>query len=197
MEKGWKQMNDYEIALFKDKQMGFFIYLGVEAIMFATLFATYFIFTPAVKGPHPSDIFEWKSLLLSSFFLLSSSGTLILAEKGFTQGDKRKFLIGLGLTFIFALVFLGLEFSEFYRYVQEGYGISANTFLSAFYVLVGLHAAHVLFGACWMIVLFILYKKKTSTALYTEKLKIFSYYWHFVDVIWIFIIVLVYVPYLM
>jgi cytochrome c oxidase subunit 3/cytochrome aa3-600 menaquinol oxidase subunit 3 len=190
-------MNEYETALFKDKQMGFFIYLGVEAVMFATLFATYMIFTPAVKGPHPSEVFEWKSMLLSSFFLLTSSVTLIVSEKGLTKRNKWQFLIGLTITLVFSLVFLGLEISEFYQYVQEGYGISTNTFLSAFYVLVGLHAAHVLFGACWMIVLFTLYGRNTPNALYTEKLKIFSYYWHFVDIIWIFIIILVYLPYLM
>lgn len=190
-------MNDTELALFKDKQMGFFIYLGVEAIMFATLFATYIIFTPAVKGPHPSEVFEWKSLILSSFFLLSSSVTLIIAEKGLTNEQMKKLVIGLGITLVFALVFLGLEVSEFYRYVLEGNEISTNTFLSAFYVLVGLHAAHVLFGACWMGVLFVQFKQKIPRALFTEKLKIFSYYWHFVDIIWIFIIVLVYLPYLL
>lgn len=190
-------MNDYEISLFRDKQMGFFIYLGVEAIMFATLFATYFIFTPAERGPGPSEVFEWKSLLLSSFFLLSSSGTLILGEKGLTKGNIKKLVIGLGMTLVFALVFLGLEISEFYSYVQEGYKISTSTFLSSFYVLVGLHAAHVLFGAVWMGLLFIQLKAKVSNALYTEKLKIFSYYWHFVDVIWVFIIIIVYLPYLL
>lgn len=189
-------MNEYETALFKDKQMGFFIYLGVEAIMFATLFATYMIFTPATKDPHPSALFELKSLLLSSFFLLSSSVTLILAEKGLTRGNTRKLLIWLGTTLLFALIFLGLEIHEFYKYVQKGYGISSNTFMSSFYVLVGLHAAHVLFGAGWISVLFIQFKKKIAKALYEEKVKTFSYYWHFVDIIWIFIIVLVYLPYL-
>lgn len=196
MEMGWIRMNEYETALFKDKQMGFFIYLGVEAVMFATLFVTYIIFTPAVKDPHPSDVFEVKSLVLSSFFLLSSSVTLIVAERGNRNGHFKKLLIGLGITLVFALVFLGLEVSEFYGYVQDGYTISTNTFLSAFYVLVGLHAAHVLFGAGWMIVLFIQLRWQIPKSLFSEKLKVFSYYWHFVDIIWMFIIVLVYLPYL-
>ena len=189
-------MNEYETALFKDKQMGFFIYLGVEAVMFATLFATYMIFTPGIKDPQPSDVFEVKSLVLSSLFLLSSSVTLMVAEKGNRKGRFKKLLIGLGITLVFGLVFFGLEVSEFYSYVQDGYKISTNTFLSAFYVLVGLHAAHVLFGAGWMVVLFIQLGWKIPKSLFSEKLKIFSYYWHFVDIIWIFIIVLVYLPYL-
>lgn len=176
--------------------MGFFIYLGVEAVMFLTLFATYIIFTPSVRDPYPSEVFEMKSLLLSSFFLLSSSVTLILAERGFIRENTIKLRLWLGITLVFGLVFLGLEIHEFYSYVQNGYRISTNTFLSAFYVLVGLHAAHVLFGVGWMTILFIQLKKKIPNALYQETLKIFSYYWHFVDAIWIFIIIVVYLPYL-
>ena len=189
-------MNNYEAALFRDKQIGFFIYLGVEAIMFATLFATYLIFTPASKGPHPSEVFEAKSVILSSIFLLSSSGTLLIAEKGLKERQTKKLFIGLGITFLFALIFLGLEIREFYTFVSEGYGITVNVFLSSFYVLVGLHAAHVAFGIGWMIVLFIQWNMNIPHALYTEKQKIFSYYWHFVDAIWVLIILLVYLPYL-
>lgn len=189
-------MNNDEAALFKDKQLGFFIYLGVEAVMFATLFATYLIFTPASRGPHPSEVFEAKSVILSSIFLLSSSGTLIIAEKGLKNRQTKKLFVGLGITFLFALTFLGLEIREFYTFVSQGYGISVNVFLSSFYVLVGLHAAHVAFGIGWMITLFAQWKMNIPYSLFTEKQKIFSYYWHFVDVVWIFIIVLVYLPYL-
>lgn len=189
-------MNEYEAALFKDKQIGFFIYLGVEAIMFAVLFATYLIFTPARQGPHPTEVFEAKSVIQSSFFLLSSSITLIAAEKGLMKNNKKKFLVWFGITLLFAVIFLGLEIKEFHTFVSEGYGISANVFMSAFYVLVGLHASHVAFGIGWMIVLFAQYKRRIPASLFSEKHKIFSYYWHFVDVIWIFIIILVYLPYL-
>src|SRR5699024_2770981 len=91
-------MNNYEVEVFRDEQMCFFIYLGVEAIMFATLFATYLIFTPASKGPHPSEVFEAKSVILSSIFLLSSSGTLLIAEKGLKERQTKKLFIGLGIT---------------------------------------------------------------------------------------------------
>src|SRR5699024_5498387 len=74
-------------------------------------------------------------------------------------------------------------------------GLSASVFLGAFYVLVGLHAAHVTFGAVWMILLFIHYKSSMPKSLFFEKFKIFSYYWHSVDFIWVFIIIIVYLPY--
>ncbi|PAV31418.1 cytochrome aa3 quinol oxidase subunit III [Virgibacillus profundi] len=190
-------MNDYESALFKDKQIGFLIYLGAEAIMFTVLFATYLIFTPAEQGPHPTEVFKAVSVILSSFFLLSSSGTLIAAEKGLAKNNQRKFITWFAITLLFAMIFLGLEIHEFYTFVSDGYGISVNVFMSSFYVLVGLHAAHVAFGIGWMIVLFIHYMRKIPMSLFREKHKIFSYYWHFVDVIWVVIILLVYLPYLL
>lgn len=187
-------MNQYETSLFKDKQLGFAIYLGVEAVMFLTLFSTYFIFTPSPHGPQPDKLFDALTLGLSSFFLITSSGTLIVAEKGLNKGRKKLFLWGLGTTALFALVFLGLEVREFYSYLSDGYGMHANHFMASFYVLVGLHAAHVAFGIGWMIMLFVGWLRRMPFGLQQEKLRIFSYYWHFVDAVWILIICIVYLP---
>lgn len=188
-------METHEEALYQDKKMGFLIYLAVEAVMFIVLFMTYIIFTPPAADPKPGDLFEVKGLVLSSVLLLSSSGTLIFTEKA--RGKKKAgFIAGLVLTLLLALSFLGVEITEFAGYVKEGYGTSANNFMGAFYALVGLHAAHVTFGAGWMIVLLTHSAKGISPSLLQEKTKIFSYYWHFVDAIWVFIIIFVYVPYL-
>ncbi|MEC2160950.1 cytochrome c oxidase subunit 3 [Virgibacillus halodenitrificans] len=189
-------MNNYEATLFKDKQIGFFIYLFVEAIMFLTLFATYLVFTPSSEGPHPSKVFEAKSVIISSIFLLSSSGTLWLAERGLKDRQLKKLLPWLAITLLFGLIFLGLEIREFSKYVGEGYTLSTSSFLSSYYVLVGLHASHVAFGCAWMTILFIQLKRAIPYSLYIEKFKTFSYYWHFVDVIWVFILLIVYVRYL-
>ena len=190
-------MNADETSLFRDKRLGFFIYLFVEAIMFLTLFATYIIFTPSSQGPHPSDIFSTTTVVLSSIFLLSSSGTLVLSEKGLADCNLKKIIPWLLVTLLFALIFLGFEVNEFYGFVADGYGVSTSSFLSAYYVLVGLHAAHVLFGCAWMLMLLIqLTGIKIPFSLFTEKLKIFSYYWHFVDGVWVFIILIVYLRYL-
>lgn len=189
-------MNQAETALFKDKQMGFLIYLGVEVIMFMVLFVTYFIFTPAAKGPQPSDIFEWKTVLLASLFLLSSSGTLFLADRFLKKDRRGTAVIWLFVTLLLGLAFLGVEISEYANYIGQGYTTRSNVFMGAFYVLTGLHAAHVLFGAGWLSVLLIHYKRKIPFSLFLEKQTIFSYYWHFVDVVWIFILGIVYLPYM-
>lgn len=190
-------MNTSEVELFRDKQIGFFIYLGVEAIMFIVLFTTYFIFTPASVGPHPSEVFSLMTVILSSVFLLSSSGTLIISEKGLKERKLKQIVPWLMVTLVFALIFLGFEMYEFSGFLSDGYGVSTSSFFSSYYVLVGLHATHVLFGCGWMIILLIqLLGIKIPYSLFQEKFKIFSYYWHFVDSVWIFIILIVYLPYL-
>lgn len=181
--------------LFGDKRMGFFIYLFVEAVMFATLFATYIIYTPAEQGPHPSELFEMKTVVLSSIFLLSSSGTLMIAEKGLERRNAKLILTGLLITFTFGAIFMYFETHEFYKFVSEGHTVAVNNFLSSYFVLVGLHASHVLFGLGWMIVLLI-QRKLIPYTLFEEKHRIFNYYWHFVDIIWVLILIIVYTPYL-
>jgi|SRR5699024_6552963 len=190
-------MNTYEADLFRDKQLGFLIYLGVETIMFLTLFATYLIFTPSTEGPSPSEVFQTKTVIISSIFLLSSSGTLFMSEKGLNHRSVPQIVTWLGVTLLFGLIFLGLEINEFKTLIENGNTVSTSSFLSSYFVLVGLHAAHVLFGCGWMIVLFVqLSGIKIPFNLFKEKLKIFSYYWHFVDVMWVFIILIVYARYI-
>ncbi|PIC70272.1 cytochrome aa3 quinol oxidase subunit III [Sporosarcina sp. P16b] len=189
-------MNNAETALFKDKQLGFLIYLGVEAIMFTVLFITYFIYTPASSGPQPFDIFNWKTVVLASVFLLSSSGTIFMADRYLKKDNGKATIIWLLITLLLGLAFLGVEINEFASYIQAGYTTRTNVFMGAFYVLVGLHAAHVAFGCGWLTIILIHFKRKIPYTLFLEKQKIFSYYWHFVDLVWIVILVIVYIPYL-
>ncbi|MCA1010955.1 cytochrome c oxidase subunit 3 [Halobacillus halophilus] len=190
-------MKQVSEILYQDKKLGFFIYLIVEAVMFATLFATYIIFTPPSEGVQPDEVYELKTVILTSVFLLSSSGTLLVAESGLKHWNRMKIWLGLGLTLLLGSLFMGFEVHEFYKYASEGHTITVNNFLSSFYVLVGLHASHVAFGLAWMILLMLQFKQqKIPESLFIEKHKIFNYYWHFVDAIWVMIILIVYAPYL-
>ncbi|WP_052114865.1 cytochrome c oxidase subunit 3 [Pontibacillus chungwhensis] len=188
-------MTTYKSDRFGDKQLGFALYLIGELIMFATLFATYFLFTPSAINPTPSETFELRTVVITSICLLSSSATIHYAEKAFEKGKEKGVWIGLISTLILATAFMGFEIHEFYKYASEGYTLTENLFLSSFYILVGLHAAHVLFGIGWMALLCYHYPR-IPNAIYGQKQKIFTYYWHFVDVIWVFIITFVYGPYL-
>src|SRR5699024_12704777 len=123
--------------------------------MFLTLFTTYLIYTPSSEGPQPADIFSITTLVLSSVFLLSSSGTIMISEQGMHTKNHKKIITWLFITFLFALVFLCFEITEFVGFLNDRYGVSASSFLSSYYALVGLHAAHVLFVYGWMLALFI------------------------------------------
>ncbi|UOQ47089.1 cytochrome c oxidase subunit 3 [Gracilibacillus caseinilyticus] len=183
--------------LFQDKRIGFFLYLIIDITMFAILFATYFIYTPGSIGPKPEEVFETKTVILSSVFLLSSSATLHYSEVQYRKKQSGRFYIGWSLTALLGLAFLRVEIDEFHKYWTEGYQIDTNVFLASFYVLVGLHAAHVTFGLGWMMQLLTQWRQaKLPSRLYMEKQKIFGYYWHFVDSIWVFIVLIVYLPYL-
>ncbi|WP_079477561.1 cbb3-type cytochrome c oxidase subunit I [Halobacillus salinus] len=183
--------------LYIDKRTGFFGYLGIDAVMFFILFVTYIMFTPASTGPQPGGVFEARSLIISSLFLISSSLTLFLAEKGVKKGNKTILNAGVWLTLFLGIGFLVAEGHEFYKYVHEGYLIDSNVFMASYFVLVGLHYSHVLFGVGWLSNLLTQRKfRSLPKGLYREKQSIFSYYWHFVDLIWIFIICIVYLPYL-
>ncbi|PWU67519.1 cytochrome c oxidase subunit I [Gracilibacillus dipsosauri] len=196
VQKGNLLKKDLNI-LFDDKKMGFFLYLAIDGIMFAVLFATYFLYTPASIGPRPEQVFESKTVILSSIFLLTSSGTIALSERGLKKQNNKIFHTGFIMTTILALAFLSSTFHEFYNYWMKGFVIDLNVFLSSFFVLVGLHAAHVLFGLGWLLQLYIQLKMhKIPLVLYQEKQTILSYYWHFVDIVWVFIVLIVYLPYL-
>lgn len=183
--------------LFKDKRMGFFLYLGVEAVMFLTLFATYLVYTPPESGAHPEEVFKAQEVIKASAALLPSSLTLLLAERGLVNRNRALVWTGLILTFLLGALFLAFELNEFYRYAAvDGYVISMNNFLASFYVLVGLHAAHVAFGLVWMVILMVRFSVSNLRDYFIEKHRIFNYYWHFVDIIWVLIILIVYLPYI-
>jgi cytochrome c oxidase subunit 3 len=98
----------------------------------------------------------------------------------------------LGVTVLLGLAFLILEIYEFVHYVHEGHTFTSSAFGSSFYALVGTHGAHVTFGICWIIGLMIQTARRGLTYEMAPKLFLSSLYWHFIDVVWVFIFTLVY-----
>lgn len=94
--------------------------------------------------------------------------------------------------FFLGVAFLGFEIYEFVEYVHYGLGFSTSAFASSFYSLVGLHGAHVVFGLGWVLLLLIRYNRAGITLTNAPKFYMFSLYWHFIDVVWVFIFTVVY-----
>src|SRR5690606_34087513 len=101
-------------------------------------------------------------------------------------------MLWLGVTVLLGLGFLGLEIYEFFHYVHEGHQFNSSAFGTSFYSLVGFHGAHVAFGVLWITLLIFQLAKKGLTTVTAPKVYVASMYWHFIDVVWVFIFTIVY-----
>jgi cytochrome c oxidase subunit 3 len=177
----------------KNKFMGFWLFLGGECVLFATLFGTYLGLNGQLNGgPGPLDLFELHLVAIMTFILLTSSLTSVFALMAMKRNNYGQMQLWFGITVLLGLAFLGFEVYEFEHYVHAGLGFTTSAFGSAFYTLVGFHGAHVLFGTIWIITLQIQAMKKGITVVTAPKFYLAGLYWHFVDVVWVFIFTVVY-----
>lgn len=173
--------------------LGFWLYIMTDIMVFASLFATYIILRPGTNGgPGPSEIFNLEMILVSTFLLLVSSLTSGLALLAAKAGDKRKALVLLGATITLGIGFLTLELYEFGELILNGHGPAHSAFLSAFFTLVGTHGLHILVGIIWAIALGDFISKRGTTPDAIRKFGLFTVFWHFLDLVWIFIFTIVY-----
>lgn len=172
---------------------GFWVYLMTDCILFGTLFAVYAVLHYGTfGGPSGQEIFNPLYVLNQTIALLTSSFTCGLAMLAAYKGSKSYCFIWLGITFLLGALFLTLELKEFYHLVEEGNSWERSAFLSSFFTLVGTHGAHITVGLLWIATLVgqILYRGFSSSTL--RRLTCFSLFWHFLDIVWIFIFTLVY-----
>lgn len=176
------------------KIFGFWMFLCAEVVLFSCLFGTYLALRNHTNGgPTPEELFKLEETIKSTVVLLTSSFTSVMAIKNMQQEKLRPMQIWLGITVLLGLTFLGLEIKEFMKYVEEdGLGIGRSAFASSYYLLLGTHGSHVLFGSVWISTLMIQTGRRGINAQTAPKLFIASLYWHFVDVVWVFIFTLVY-----
>jgi len=183
----------HETSALDRVKLGFWIYLMTDLILFATLFATYIVLRPGVAdGPGPSDIFEMPYVLVETILLLLSSYTSGLALLTLRAGNKRGTLALLLITALLGAGFLGMELHEFAKLAGEGYDWTRSAFLSAFFTLVGTHGAHITVGLLWVSVLMIRIAKRGLTGQLRRHSQLFSLFWHFLDIVWIFVFTVVY-----
>lgn len=175
------------------KIFGFWIFLITDLILFSVLFATYAILKNRYNGgPTGQELFEVPIFVAETFLLLTSSFTSGLATLALKKGYKQSVVGWLIITMILGLGFIGLEVREFITLVNEGATISTSAFLSAFFVLVGTHGLHVSAGIIWMASATIQLARHGINEVTERKVFIVGLYWHFLDVVWIFIFTVVY-----
>lgn len=177
----------------RNKILGFWLFLGGETVLFGTLFATFIALRNQVpEGPTAKELFQVGMVAVATFILLTSSLTSVLAMMSMHRHKLGGTLAWLGVTIALGGAFLGLEIYEFIHYVHEGHTFTSSAFATSFYTLVGFHGAHVAFGVLWIGLLIFQGLEKGLTVVTAPKLYVASLYWHFIDVVWVFIFTVVY-----
>lgn len=179
--------------LLQKTTLGFWLYLMTDCILFASLFATFAVLRNATAGgPSGHEIFEMPMVLAETLILLTSSFTCGLALIALKQRKMTAMIIALVATYILGVAFLTIEISEFVKFIGEGYGPGRSAFLSAFFTLVGTHGFHIFVGLLWLVVLVVVLLRRGLTAKWTRQMTLFALFWHFLDLVWIFIFTVVY-----
>lgn len=177
----------------RNKILGFWLFLGAETVLFGTLFSAFLALRDQVlDGPPAHELFDLKLVAIATALLLTSSLTSVFATQALHQHKRKALINWLIVTVILGLGFLGLEIYEFAHYVHEGHGFTTSAFSSSFYTLVGFHGAHVAFGIVWICLLIGQLMKKGLTVVTAPKAYVAGIYWHFIDVVWVFIFTVVY-----
>ncbi|GAC1409427.1 MAG: heme-copper oxidase subunit III [Actinomycetota bacterium] len=168
-------------------------FLSSECLLFGALISTYLLYRGrAVAGPSPHEVYDIPFTSVSSFVLLMSSLTMVLALAAIQRGDHHRTRVWLLCTALLGAVFVSGQVYEFTVFVREGFTVRSSVAGSAFFILTSFHGAHVTLG---IVMLLSLAGMSLRGHLPTERAEVVEYiglYWHFVDVVWIVIFTLIY-----
>ncbi len=176
------------------EKVGMWAFLGSECLLFGALISTYILYKGQSEpgSVAPADVFDIPYTSVSSFVLLMSSLTMVLALAAIQQGDHRRLRIWLLTTALLGASFVAGQAYEFTVFTREGLNLRTNLFSSSFYVLTGFHGAHVTIGVLMLLSLWSLSMKGKLPTARAETVELVGLYWHFVDIVWIVIFTLVY-----
>ena len=174
-------------------KLALWTFLGSEALLFGALISVFLLYRNRVQsGPTPFEVFDIPFTSVSSFVLLMSSLTMVLALAAFNRGDAPRGRLWLMTTALLGMSFVAGQIYEFTIFVQEGFTVRSSSAGSAFFVLTSFHGAHVTIG---IVMLLTATGASLQGRLPVERADVVEYiglYWHFVDIVWIVLFTLVY-----
>jgi cytochrome o ubiquinol oxidase subunit 3 len=178
-----------------ERAFGFWIYLMSDAIIFSLLFATYAVMSHnTAGGPSGHTLFRLPHAFEETALLLASSTTFGVASVAIAASQRWRTLAWLGVTFLLGLGFVGMEITEFVGLATAGAGPERSGFMSAFFTLVGTHGAHVSVGLVWIVLLGCEAALRGLNPHVVSRLYRLGLFWHFLDIVWIGIFSVVYLP---
>jgi heme/copper-type cytochrome/quinol oxidase subunit 3 len=174
-------------------KLGMWAFLGSECLLFGALISTYILYRhKSVSGPTPHQLYDIPFTSVSSFVLLMSSFSMVLAVSAIQRGDERRCRVWLSTTALLGAVFISGQIFEFTSFIRRGMTIRTNVTSGAFYVLTGFHGVHVTIGIIMLLTLVNLSVRGKIPQSKAEIIEIAGLYWHFVDIVWIIIFTVVY-----
>jgi len=176
-----------------NNKLAMWLFLGSECLLFGGLISTYMLY----RGRHsenlgPDQLWDIPFTSASSFVLLMSSLTMVLAVSAAHRADLRNAKIWLSVTAVLGSLFVAGQVYEFTTFYREGLGFTTSLFSSSFYTLTGFHGVHVTVGIIMLLSLVAMLSKQRVTGDKAETIEMVGLYWHFVDIVWILIFTLVY-----
>ena len=185
--------HDYAVTGIDSRKLGMWAFLASECLFFGALISSYLLYR--TRGPadqRPGDVFDIPYTSVSSFVLLMSSLTMVLALAAIQQGDHRRLRLWLLATAMLGAVFVGGQVYEFTVFTHEGLNLSSSVAATSFFVLTGFHGMHVTVGVLWLLSLVGMSQQGEIPVSRSLDIEIAGLYWHFVDVVWIVIFTIVY-----
>jgi heme/copper-type cytochrome/quinol oxidase subunit 3 len=176
-----------------NNKLGMWLFLGSECLLFGGLISTYMLYRGRVgTGPRPGNVYDIPFTSVSSFVLLMSSLTMVLAVAAAQKRDDRGTNLWLVVTALLGSTFVGGQVYEFTAMYHEGLGFTTSLFGSSFYTLTGFHGVHVTLGIIMLLSVVAMNRKNEIPGNKAEVVELVGLYWHFVDIVWIIIFTLVY-----
>ncbi len=170
-------------------KLGIWLFLASEVMLFATLFTSYLVIRLGSSSwPRGWEVLNVPLGTINTFVLITSSVTIILAYAKCMARDKAGFKTYMALTLALAFVFLGIKSVEWGTKFRAHHFPSTNIFFGVYFVLTGLHALHVIGGIILNSVLLFMADKHWDDPLFAGRVEAAGLYWHFVDIVWIFLL---------
>ena len=186
--------HDYAVTGIDSRKLGMWGFLASECLFFGALISSHLLYrSRAPEGVHiPHDVYDIPYTSVSSFVLLMSSLTMVLALAAIQRGDGRRLRVWLLATALLGATFVAGQVYEFTSFIREGMTIKTNPAASAFYTLTGFHGVHVTLGIVMLLSLWNLSIRGKLPRERSEVVEIAGLYWHFVDIVWIVIFTVIY-----
>jgi heme/copper-type cytochrome/quinol oxidase subunit 3 len=176
-----------------NNKLAMWLFLGSECLLFGGLISTYMLYRGRHSGSlGPDQIYDIPFTSVSSFVLLMSSLTMVMAVSAISRRDVRNAKVWLVITALLGATFVGGQAYEFSSFYREGLGFTTSLFSSSFYTLTGFHGVHVTVGIIMLLSLTGMITKERVPGDKSEVVELVGLYWHFVDIVWIVIFTLVY-----